>query len=113
MEFVMRSVPQCDNAIVTIDLTDKDADDAPHVEPLPEQLDDAPESFMGDGAYDPSPAPDAALYGSADGVVRCDLLYCLATASRAPADHRISAASVGRSIRDVYPLPFSTSAYKR
>jgi len=38
--------------IVAFDLTDKDVDDASHVEPLLEQLDDAPASFMGDGAYD-------------------------------------------------------------
>jgi IS5 family transposase len=40
--------------IVAFDLTDKEVDDASHVEPLLEQLDDAPESFMGDGAYDRS-----------------------------------------------------------
>jgi hypothetical protein len=38
--------------IVAFDLTDKEIDDASHVEPLLEQLDDAPASFMGDGAYD-------------------------------------------------------------
>ena len=38
--------------IVASDLTDKDVDDASHVEPLLEQLDVAPASFMGDGAYD-------------------------------------------------------------
>jgi len=36
--------------IVAFDLTDKEIDDASHVEPLLEQLDDAPASFTGDGA---------------------------------------------------------------
>jgi Transposase DDE domain len=39
--------------IVAFDLSDKEIDDASHVEPLLEQLDDAPASFMGDGAYEP------------------------------------------------------------
>jgi hypothetical protein len=47
--------------IVAFDLTDKDVDDASHVEPLLEQLDDAPASFMGDGAYDRSHVLDAVL----------------------------------------------------
>ena len=38
--------------IVAFDLTDKEIDDASHVEPLLEQLDDESASFMGDGAYD-------------------------------------------------------------
>jgi hypothetical protein len=38
--------------IVAFDLTDKEIEDASHVEPLLEQLDDAPASFTGDGAYD-------------------------------------------------------------
>jgi hypothetical protein len=38
--------------IVAFNLTDKEIDDASHVEPLLEQLDDAPASLMGDGAYD-------------------------------------------------------------
>ena len=47
--------------IVAFDLTDKDVDDASHVEPLLEQLDDAPASFMGDGAYDRSHVLDTVL----------------------------------------------------
>jgi IS5 family transposase len=38
--------------IVAFDLTNKDVDDASHVETLLEQLDEAPASFMADGAYD-------------------------------------------------------------
>jgi DDE family transposase len=38
--------------IAAFDLTDKDVDDASHVEPLLDQLADAPASFMADGAYD-------------------------------------------------------------
>jgi IS5 family transposase len=41
--------------IVVFDFTDKEVDDASHVEPLLEQLDDAPASFLGDGAYDRKP----------------------------------------------------------
>lgn len=40
--------------IVAFDLIDKDVDDASHVEPLSDQLADAPASFMADGAYDQS-----------------------------------------------------------
>ena len=47
--------------IVAFDLTDKEVDDASHVEPLLEQLDDAPASFTGDGAYDRGPVLDAVL----------------------------------------------------
>ena len=45
--------------IVAFDLTDKDVDDASHVEPLLDQLAQAPASFMGDGAYDRSAVYDA------------------------------------------------------
>jgi hypothetical protein len=38
--------------IVAFDLTDKDVDDASHVEPLLEQLGEPPASFTADGAYD-------------------------------------------------------------
>jgi hypothetical protein len=38
--------------IVSFDLTDKDVDDASHVEPLLDQLADAPALFVTDGAYD-------------------------------------------------------------
>ena len=38
--------------IVVFDLTDKDVDDATHVERLLEQLTEAPASFTADGAYD-------------------------------------------------------------
>src|ERR1039458_806111 len=38
--------------IVAFGLTDKEVDDALHVEPLLDQLAGAPASFMGDGAYD-------------------------------------------------------------
>src|SRR5208282_4581771 len=38
--------------IVAFDLTGKDVDDASHMEPLLEQLVEAPRSFMADGAYD-------------------------------------------------------------
>src|ERR1700733_3976769 len=47
--------------IVSFDLTDKDVDDASHVEPLLDQLADAPASFMADGAYDRSTVLDAVL----------------------------------------------------
>jgi len=47
--------------IAAFDLTDKDVDDASHVESLLEQLDEAPASFMADGAYDRSAALDAVL----------------------------------------------------
>jgi hypothetical protein len=47
--------------IVAFDLTDKDVDDASQVEPLLEQLADAPASFMADGAYDRSAVLDAVL----------------------------------------------------
>ena len=40
--------------IVASDLTDKDVDDASHVDPMLDQLSSAPTSFMGDGAYDRS-----------------------------------------------------------
>ena len=40
--------------IVASDLTDKDVDDASHVGPMLDQLSLAPNSFMGDGAYDRS-----------------------------------------------------------
>ena len=48
-------------AIVAFDLTDKDIDDASHVEPLLDQLTEAPASFMADGAYDRSGVLDAVL----------------------------------------------------
>jgi hypothetical protein len=47
--------------IVAFDLTDKDVDDASHVEPLLEQLNDAPASFTADGAYDRVAVLDAML----------------------------------------------------
>jgi hypothetical protein len=47
--------------IVAFDLTDKDVDDASHVEPLLDQLAKAPASFMADGAYDRSSVLDAVL----------------------------------------------------
>ncbi len=47
--------------IVASDLTDKDVDDASHVEPLLEQLDVAPASFMADGAYDRIAVHDALI----------------------------------------------------
>ena len=47
--------------IVAFDLTDKDVDDASHVQPLLEQLVEAPRSFMADGAYDRSGVLDAVL----------------------------------------------------
>jgi hypothetical protein len=47
--------------IVAFDLTDKDVDDASHVEPLLKQLNDAPASFTADGAYDRSAVLDAIL----------------------------------------------------
>ena len=52
--------------IVAFDLTDKEIDDASHVEPLLEQLDDAPASFMGDGAYDRAHVLDAVLVRNPD-----------------------------------------------
>ena len=47
--------------IVAFDLTDKGVDEASHVEPLLDQLNDAPTSFMGDGAYDRGHVLDAVL----------------------------------------------------
>src|SRR5260370_36168805 len=47
--------------IVAFDLNDKDVDDASQVEPLLEQLADAPASFMADGAYDRGAVLDAVL----------------------------------------------------
>ena len=47
--------------IVAFDLTDKDVDDASHVQPLLEQLVEAPRSFMADGAYHRSGVLDAVL----------------------------------------------------
>jgi hypothetical protein len=52
--------------IVAFDLTDKDVDDASHVEPLLDQLAEAPASFTADGAYDRSAALDAVLAGNPD-----------------------------------------------
>jgi len=40
---------------VAFDLTNKDVDDASHVETLLEPIDEAPASFMADGAYDRAP----------------------------------------------------------
>lgn len=42
-------------------MTEKEIDDASHVEPLLEQLDDAPASFIGDGAYDRGHVLDAVI----------------------------------------------------
>jgi Transposase DDE domain len=50
--------------IVAFDLTNKDVDDASHVETLLEQLDEAPASFMADGAYDRASVLDAVLAGN-------------------------------------------------
>jgi Transposase DDE domain len=47
--------------IVAFDLTNKGVDDASHVEPLLDQLAQAPVSFMADGAYDRSTVLDAVL----------------------------------------------------
>jgi Transposase DDE domain len=47
--------------IVAFDLTNKDVDDASHVEALLDQLAEAPASFMADGAYDRSAVFDAVL----------------------------------------------------
>jgi hypothetical protein len=47
--------------IAAFDLTDKDVGDASHVEPLLDQLADAPASFLADGAYDRSAVLDAVL----------------------------------------------------
>ena len=47
--------------ILAFDLTDKDVDDASHVEPLLAQLSGAPDSFIADGAYDRSAAHDAVI----------------------------------------------------
>ena len=47
--------------IVAFDLTNKDVDDASHVEPLLDQLADAPASFIADGAYDRTTALDAVI----------------------------------------------------
>ncbi len=47
--------------IVAFDLTDEDVDDASLVEPLLDQLTEAPASFMADGAYDRSGVLDAVL----------------------------------------------------
>ena len=50
--------------IVAFDLTNKDVDDASHVGTLLEQLDEAPASFMADGAYDRASVLDAVLAGN-------------------------------------------------
>ena len=50
--------------IVAIDLTNKEVDDASHVETLLEKLDEAPASFMADGAYDRASVLDAVLAGN-------------------------------------------------
>ena len=55
------SIDADSDEIVAFDLTDKEVDDASHVEPLLEQFDDAPASFMGDGAYDRSHVLDTVL----------------------------------------------------
>jgi hypothetical protein len=55
------SIDADSDEIVAFDLTDKEVDDASHVEPLLEQLDDAPASFMGDGAYDRSHVLDTVI----------------------------------------------------
>lgn len=47
--------------IVAFDLTDKDVDDASHVEPLLKQRSDTTASFMGDGAYDRTAVHDAVI----------------------------------------------------
>jgi hypothetical protein len=52
--------------IVAFDLTDKDVDDASHVEPLLDQLAEAPASFTADGAYDRSAVLDAVLARNPD-----------------------------------------------
>jgi len=50
--------------IVAFDLTNKDVDDASHVETVLEQLDEPPASFMADGAYDRASVLDAVLAGN-------------------------------------------------
>ncbi len=50
--------------IVAFDLTNKDVDDASHVETLLAQLDAAPASFKADGAYDRASVLDAVLAGN-------------------------------------------------
>ena len=52
--------------IVAFDLTDKDVDDASHVETLLEQLSGAPASFTADGAYDRAFLLDAVLARNPD-----------------------------------------------
>jgi hypothetical protein len=52
--------------IVAFDLTDKDVDDASHVETLLEQLTGAPASFTADGAYDRAFLLDAVLARNPD-----------------------------------------------
>jgi IS5 family transposase len=59
--------------IVAFDLTDKDVDDASHVEPLLDQLVEAPRSFMADGAYDRSGVLDAVLARNPKAVQRSRL----------------------------------------
>jgi hypothetical protein len=48
--FISASTPT--DEIVAFDPTNKEVDDASHIEPLLEKLDDAPASFIGDWAYD-------------------------------------------------------------
>ena len=52
--------------IVAFDLTDKDVDDASHVETLLEQLAEAPASFMADGAYDRTAVRETVLARNLD-----------------------------------------------
>lgn len=54
--------------IVASDLTDKDVDDASHVEPLLDQLHAAPASFMADGAYDRTAVHDIIIVRNPDAV---------------------------------------------
>ncbi len=50
--------------VAAFDLTNKDVDDASHVETLLAQLDAAPASFLADGAYDRASVLDAVLAGN-------------------------------------------------
>jgi Transposase DDE domain len=56
--------------IVAFDLTGKAVDDASHVEPLLDQLNDAPDSFIADGADDRSAVFDAVLASNPDDIHR-------------------------------------------
>jgi hypothetical protein len=87
------------SAIVAFDLTDKDVDDASHVEPLLDQLTEAPASFMADGAYDRSAVLDAVLASNPSArviVPPCKGAVLGPTAATAPTQRDLHVRSVNK-----------------